>query len=353
MAIGAWMRAIDEWVEGPASLIGERWGTMRPGARVPVSISADGKALTLQVGRRGPGQEFPLSTDPADASGRALRGAVSGRGVSLAVPTAWVIPRTVEFPLEAAAHLGGIVASRVSSLSPVPAADTIHGHRVSRVDREARRMQVDIAILPRARVGDVLSALDKAGARDVAIEAPLGDGGTIRLDPRRTRAAGGRHRLRYALLALLGILVAGAAIALAAGMVVSGDQDQRRAALEARAEAARLAISNASTPEVADTAPKQAALDIKNRAVSVVGALEDLASALPRHSFATEITYADGRLRLGGRTMDLPDALTALESSGRFADSRPVGALTREEGGVFGDFVLETRPLIRTGGMLE
>ena len=79
----------------------------------------------------------------------------------------------------------------------------------------------------------------------------------------------------------------------------------------------------------------------------------NLASALPRHSFATEITYADGRLRLGGRTMDLPDALTALESSGRFADSRPVGALTREEGGVFGDFVLETRPLIRTGGMLE
>lgn len=352
-AIGAWTRAIDEWVDGPASLIGERWGTMRPGARIPVSVSPDGKTLTLKAGRRGPVQEFPLSVDPADASGRALRGAVSGRGISLTVPTAWVIARAVEFPLEAAAHLGGIVASRVSSLSPVPAADTIHGHRVSRVDREARRMHVDIAILPRARVRDVLSVLEKAGAREVTIEAPRGEGETIRLDPRRARAAGGPHRLRYALLALLGILVAGAVIAFAAGMVVSADQAQRRVALEARAEAARLAIVNASTPEAADTAPKQAALDVKNRAVSLVGALEDLASALPRHSFATEITFAEGRLRLGGRTMDLPDALTALESSGRFVDSRPVGALTREEGGVFGDFVLETRPLIRTGGTLE
>lgn len=351
MAIGGITRAIDEWMEGPASLIGERWAALRPGQRVAVSINADAGMLMVAAGKRGETQSFPLEGE--DGAARALRGALSGRGVLLSVPPGWVIARSAEFPLEAAPHLDGIVAARVSSLSPLPASQTLHGHRIEKVDRGARRMEVAIAILPRARVAPVLAVLEQAGARDVMVAAPVSHGGAIQLDPKRNRAGAGRHRLRRTLVGLLALLVTGATLAFAGGTVIGARQEEERAALGARAERARQAISDATTPEVADTAPKQAALEIKNRAVSVVGALEDLARALPRHSFATEIGFADGRLRLGGRTMDLPDALTALESSGRFADTRPIGAMTRAEGGIFGDFVLETRPLIRTGGTLE
>lgn len=353
--IGAAARALQDWIDGPASLIGERWESMRPGARVAVELGGNGHVLTVRGGRRGPVQEFTLPIDDMDdpAASRRIAQVLMGRGVSLAVPASWLIARRIELPLEAAGHLDGIVASRISSLSPLPASETVHGHRVAKVDRDARRMEVAIAILPRARLNDALAAMEAAGARDVALEVDIAGGEPVRIDPRRVRGAGARSRIRAGLLTLLAVFVGGAIIAVATGYHRSTLQAEARAALERRAEAARLVIADASAPEAADTAPKQAALDIKNDAISVVGALEDLAIALPRHSFATEIVFADGRLRLTGRTMDLPDALTELESSGRFADSRPIGALTREQGGVFADFVLETRPLARTGGMLR
>ena len=49
----------------------------------------------------------------------------------------------------------------------------------------------------------------------------------------------------------------------------------------------------------------------------------------------------------------MPDVLTALESSGRFVESRLVGPATRSQDGTTSDFVLETLPLIRTGGGLH
>ena len=61
----------------------------------------------------------------------------------------------------------------------------------------------------------------------------------------------------------------------------------------------------------------------------------------------------EGRIRLTGRTSDLPDVLTQLESSGRFLDSKLVGTAQRAADGYSSDFELETRPLIRTGGALR
>ena len=86
------------------------------------------------------------------------------------------------------------------------------------------------------------------------------------------------------------------------------------------------------------------------RFIPALGALDDLAAALPLHAYATEIVLADGLLRVAGRTSDLPDVLTALESSGRFAGSRLIGTAQLSADGVSSDFVVETRPLIRTGG---
>ena len=91
----------------------------------------------------------------------------------------------------------------------------------------------------------------------------------------------------------------------------------------------------------------------KNDTISAIGALDDLAEALPVHSFATEVALAEGKLRLAGRTYDLPDVLTALESSGRFADSALIGPAVRGEDERSSLFTLETRPLIRSGGELK
>lgn len=346
--------AVDDWVDGPASLLGERWQALRPGNRVVAELSADGEFLAVRSDARGAAPvEISLAPDHDLEARAALRPLLADRDVALRVPRGWAIERRADLPLEAAGHLEGIVAARISTLSPVPPHETMFGHRLLQADRAGKQLSVGILILPRARVAPALDLLDGAGWRELAVEAPFASGDWITLFPRRSGSVGTRGLIRYGVWAALVAGVAAIVLSLAAGPIVDARYGDYRLELEARAARARAAIAAAAAPERAATAPEQAALDAKNDAISTLGALEDLAAALPMHAYATEISFEEGRLKLAGRTGDVPDVLTALESSGRFLDSRLVGAARRAEDGVGSEFELETRPLIRTGGALK
>jgi len=353
-AMAGAIRAVDNWVDGPASLLGERWQALRPGTRVFVELSTDGQALRVRSDARS-GVPIAISLASADdlAVRAALRPLLADRQVTLRVPQGWVLERQVELPMEAAGHLEGIVASRVSTLSPVPPHETMFGHRLLQAGRASKHLSVGILILPRARLARALELLDGAAWRELNVEAPFASGDWITLFPRRSGSVGTRALIRYGVWTALVASVAAIALSLASGWIVDARYGGYRLELEANAAKARAAIAAAASPERAATAPEQAALDAKNDAISTLGALEDLAAALPMHAYATEISFADGRLKLSGRTGDVPDVLTALESSGRFLDSRLVGSARRAEDGVGSEFELETRPLIRTGGALK
>lgn len=351
----AW-RMLDNWLEGPASLIAERWHAGRAGAGVQAHMAEDGRTVYLRASRKAVASEVPVSLGPADAAQQhiaLLSPLVRGRRVELSAARAWVIERRIELPLEAGGHLDGIVASRIAALSPLPVQDTLYGHRVAGSDDAAKRIGVDIVLLPKVRVARALDLIEAAGARHTEVVAHTAQGTPITLYPRRA----GRHatlgRVKFLLGFVLVVSVLAALAAAGANAIQSMQQSALRAGLEARAAAARATISEVMAPQTAGTAPEQAAIEIKNEAVSVLGALDDLAEALPAHSFATEITLMNGRLRLAGRTYDLPEVLTALESSGRFVDSALVGPTVRGEDERSSLFMLETRPLIRTGGNLQ
>lgn len=347
--------ALDRWIDGPASLLRGWWSGLRPTARVIARVSEDGRSLSIASGRKGAANHAFVSLDPAaDTEARATLAALpAGRSASLAIPRSWVIERHIELPLEAATHLDGIVASRVTSLSPVPAHETIFGHRVDEVDRAGRKLAVGIAIVPRKRVARPLDILESAAWRDLTIEAPFGSDGHIVLHPHRSGAVLPNRTAKRALTLILGASVASALAVLIAEPFVDSYYEGRIAQFEARANAARATLASLSKPDKAATGPEQAALDLKNDSVSALGALEDLAAALPKHAYATEISFSEGRLLLSGRTTDLPDVLTKLESSGRFLDSKLVGTAERAQDGLSSAFQLETRPLIRTGGTLR
>jgi general secretion pathway protein L len=351
----AW-QVLDSWLEGPASLLAERWQAGRRHTAVEARLADDGTALALRSTGKGGSAEASLPLQPGgdrQAQAGALAQLVKGQRVVLIAPRAWVIERRIELPQEAGDHLEGIVAARVASLSPLPVQDMLYGHGVAGNDSAARRMRVDIALLPKARVGPVIDLLESAGARQTEVVAQAQQGARIVLYPRRAGRTATLGRIKLGLGLLLSAAIASMLVAfgvtVAHGMYRSGQQ----ADLEIRAAAARATISELMTPQTAGTAPEQAAIDIKNEAISALGALDDLAAALPVHSFATEIALAEGRLRLAGRTFDLPDVLTALESSGRFADSALVGPAVRGEDERSSLFTLETRPLIRSGGELK
>lgn len=351
----AW-QVLDNWLEGPASLIAERWQAGRRHTDIEARLAEDGSSIALRGAGKGGAAEASLSLEPLgdqQAQTTALSTLVKGQRVVLVAPRAWVIERRIELPQEAGDHLEGIVAARVASLSPLPVQDMLYGHGVAGTDSATRRMRVDIALLPKARVASVIDLLETAGARHTELVAQAQQGTRIVLYPRRAGRAATLGRIKLGLGFLLSAAIASMLIAfgvtVANGMYRSGQQ----AELEVRAAAARATISELMAPQTAGTAPEQAAIDIKNDAISAIGALDDLAAALPVHSFATEVALAEGKLRLAGRTYDLPDVLTALESSGRFADSALIGPAVRGEDERSSLFTLETRPLIRSGGELK
>lgn len=351
----AW-QVLDNWLEGPASLLAERWQAGRRNTDVQARIAEDGSTLTLRAAGKGGSGEASLPLQPMgdlQAQAEALSSLVKGQHIVLVAPRAWVIERHIELPQEAGEHLEGIVAARTASLSPLPVQDMLFGHAVAGTDSATRRIRVDIALLPKSRVAQVIDLIEAAGARHTEVVAQVLQGARIVLYPRRAGRAATLGRIKTMLGLLLAAAAAAALVAVAATVAHGMYRSGQRAELETRAATARATISELMAPQTAGTAPEQAAIDIKNEAISALGALDDLAAALPVHSFATEIALADGRLRLAGRTFDLPDVLTTLESSGRFADSALVGPAVRGEDERSSLFTLETRPLIRSGGELK
>jgi len=347
------IRGMDDWLAGPASLLDEL-ARVKSGSLVIGSVADDGNVLEIKPasGRKPSAPlSMPISEDAQPPA--ALRSAVNGKTVQLGVPASWVIARRVELPMEAAGHLEGIIASRMGVLSPLPVSDIYFGHKVLEIDREARQMTVAVAIIPRSRAAAALVCLNVIDARQVLISAPFPEGGDVTVSTYRQHGAGTRDRMKFLLAGVLGISLFAVITTLAVRPLIKDSYAERRAAVEFRAEKARQAIALAAAPFKAETAPEQTALNIKEDAVSALAALDDLAQALPMHSYATEVSFADGRMRLSGRTADVPEVLTALESSGRFRDSKLVGPALRGEDGVTLEFEVDTRPLIRTGGALQ
>lgn len=347
-------RAMDDWIAGPAALLDEIWRSA-PGAALSATVSGDGQTLTVAAsGGRKPAASITISlaADRAPAPAN-LSAMVKGKTVALNIPAPWVIARKVELPIEAASHVDGIVATRISALSPLGPSDIYYGHRILSASREAKQIAVAVAIVPKARVAAALESLAGAEARQVDIAAPFPKADPVAVLTRRASTTGARGRIKFAIAAVLGLCVVSSTLALAGRPYLADMYAERRAALEVRAEKARTAIAAATAPDKAATPPEQEALGIKDDAVSVLGALDDLALALPLHSYATEVSFAEGRMRLSGHTQDIPEVLTALESSGRFVESKLVGPALRGEDGNTLEFEVDTRPLIRTGGALR
>lgn len=347
------IRGMDDWIAGPASLLDEL-ARVKSSSRVIARIAGDGDALEIEpaTGRK-PSAPLLIPISPDGHAPAALRTAVNGKTVHLGIPASWVIARRIELPMEAASHVEGIVTSRIGALSPLPASDIHFGHSVLGISRETRQITVAVAIVANSRVSAALACLNAAEARQIVISAPFPDGDAVKVLTQRQRVTGTRGRIKFVLARVLGVSLVAAVTALAVRPMIQNSYAERRAAVEIRAETARQAIALAATPDKAETAPEQEALNIKDDAISALGALDDLAVALPTHSHALEVSFANGRMRLSGRTRDVPEVLTALESSGRFEDSKLIGPALRGEDGVTSEFEVDTRPLIRTGGSLR
>jgi Tfp pilus assembly protein PilN len=334
------------WVADAAGLGGDLLSMLVKSRDRVIALSPDGRRVSLAGSRKRGKPSSPTATVALDDPRLAgvLKAWVGRRDAVLRVDHAQALVRHFEVPARAAVHLPGIVTSRLGQLSPLPADQVVSAARIAKVDQGTGQAEAQVFILPRARFSDALEALTAAGPKSVRMQVDV-DGDVLPVAMKRSairsRGAGVRGR---GLAITMAALVAAALAALAADTWHLGDTDARMAELRAREANVRAAIQRASTPESAKSVPERMVADAKAKAGSPLDVLENLAVALPDHTFATTVAYDGVKLRVTGRSSNLPDAMTALEQSGQFTATRQIGPATRLEETMDVLFVIETTP---------
>jgi hypothetical protein len=334
------------WVADAASLGGDLLSTLVKSRDRVVALSADQKRLSLVPSRRRGKPATPTATvglDDPRAAG-IVRAWVGRRDAVLRLDPGQALIRHFDVPARAAVHLAGIVTSRLGQLSPLPADQVVSAARIAKVDQGTGQAEAQVFIIPRARFTDAVDLLAAAGAKSVRLELAVGDDVlpvALKRAAGRARGAGERGR---GLGIVMAILVGTALAGLAADTWHLGETEARMAELRQRESDVRLAIQRASTPDAAKSVPERMVADAKAKAGSPLDVLENLALALPDHTFATAITYDGDKVRVTGRSSNLPDAMTAIEQSGHFTATRQIGPATRLEETMDVLFVIETKP---------
>jgi general secretion pathway protein L len=346
------LQRLDAWFGGPASLLAE-WLSFRRKTRfVPARCDENG-VLHLNEGAA-LAQRVETGRDVAPAQLSAVKKLLDGRAVSVRLPEAFAMRRSLILPVEAGAHLDGIVAARLAALSPLPVDMVLAGQAIAAPSAENGQMRVDVAIVPRAKVLPLETLFAACGVAEKRFTVDNGAtadrlivlrAGTA--EPKRARPATGFKRL---LQALTGLSVAAGIAALAGGPYVMAGQKLEADALQLRIDAARAAITAAIDGTIAKGGAEERALLLKGEAQSLALSLEDLALALPDGAHALEITFQNGQLTLSGRGDNVPAIVTALEQSGRFAQTAILGQARDPENPSITTFSMVTRPLALSNG---
>lgn len=203
-------------------------------------------------------------------------------------------------PAGAEAELREILAHRLDVLTPWSADQAVFDVEVSRV-REDGRLEVTVAVAPRARVEQLRSRLDELGIAIERVDVGELDDQPV---PRFDLLAGERGPRRpTVLLALIGVLAAAAL----AGLVVAGSEIHARSVVLAERER----VANALAERLADLPALRTRLEALRTEVGLVAerlrttpsalaVLEELSRALPDEVFLSELQLARDRLSVTG-----------------------------------------------------
>lgn len=276
--------------------------------------------------------------------------AIAGRDVDVRLDADEVLVRTLDpLPSDSRPYLDGIVRHHLERLSPWRSDDLLYAFRVENGTAPDTRLVVTVFATARsvhARLLSALQAAHAAGTRLLYADlASPNDAVIIPVDSDVTNAA---QRLRarrvvFASLAVMAFLfvAAGSVLALAlqraeaAAESVSADVVKKRQALMASA-GARGATAGRDV---------EALMARKRASPAIVLALETLSAALPDNTWLTEMSFADGKLRLVGVSQDVSALIPLIEGSRAFSDITFFAPTARLPDGRGDRFHLEAKAL--------
>lgn len=253
------------------------------------------------------------------------------RGISLRdldivmnVPADRVLRRRVVLPLAAQENLREVLSFEMDRHTPFKASEVGFDYRVIRVDHESKRLDVDLAVVPRelieqaGRVAESFGlALDRIGVAD---EAPLAHDG-INLLPHDH--PNGKSTSQNRLLVAMAVLAT--VLALVAGYLPLHFKQRALAAYEAElaeSRAAALEAEHLKERLVARVEHGRFLIDRRLATPAATALLAELTERLPDDTWLIQLQWQGTRLTIAGFSPAAAALIAGLEQSSLLSEVR-------------------------------
>ena len=305
----------------------------------------DGTPAGVALLRRRRGRDVPLGRFALDVPGMedARRAVPARHSLFLRLPPAALLERSLTLPLVTEPDLDRVLAYELDRISPFAADEVWWSYAVERRDRAAGRLHVRLALVPRAGLLPVLSAMRLGNLVPAALLAasrqghptghPTGLGGShawrIGLDAAAERRGIAAHRRLSVALAAACVL-----LALLAAALPFWRQEAALAAAEARIAALRPQIAEveALRRRIADRA---AGTDVLTTEATRLGrpleTVAALTAILPDDTHLTALTLRGRTLAFTGRSAAAARLIPALSADPIIRNPAFAAPVTRTE----------------------
>lgn len=304
----------------------------------------DGWTLRIQVGGRSieavrdaGGAVMPLVTAAAPL------GAEDAVRISEAVrlqpepPAATVIGidpalasiKTLQLPTREATYIRAILRNRVERLGPWRAARALFGYSVEEWSDTSRQAQIRVAVVSRATVEELTSALAEAGVAVDRVDVDSG-GQTVSIlssPSARERRRGRRTAIGY--VSAIGLLV----VALTATTVVNSFLLRQLEALQQEIGTDIASMDGSTAPVTGRSLVARKAHEYLR-----VRVLSEISRLLPDNAWLTSLKVTENAIEVTGKSRDVPAIISALQPSRLLDDVRFSAPTVHVQGDEAGEF---------------
>jgi general secretion pathway protein L len=249
--------------------------------------------------------------------------------ICVRVSTARALNTVATLPLAAERNLAQVISFELDRQTPFKPEEAYFTFRKLRRDTAARRLLVELTVVPRALVAEIVELMDRLGLEPDAIEVESPGGGSPRL--LQGRSLSGRQRLKRGLLA--GLSGAAAVLAVAA-LVIPLHKAHLAAAALARdlATAKRQADAASQLQKQIETQIQEthSLLARKQQVPSVSRVLYTLTQAVSDDTWLSELQIGGSDVQMTGTTASASDLIGHLDRSGRFTNAAFRSTVTQD-----------------------
>ena len=323
----AWTRTS---VQALLSLLPARWRDTIEGEQQRLCLLRQGDEFALIAAtRRGDRVLGALPAHDADVL-RAAHARLEDAAVPvwLLLPVTQILRRTLSLPLAAERRLRDVLAFELDRQTPFSADQVSHQGRVLSRDPATQQMQVELLVLPRARLDAELQALGPFAPGLAGVDAVEADGRRLGLN---LLPAAQREQRRDPVRRLNTLLAAAAAIALfGALLLILHNRSERLEDLQqqvaAATEASRQARLLRNQLQISAQAANFLATTRAGRP-TMLELLDDLSRRIPDDTSLDKVAINDGKLVLVGQSRAAPALVGLLQASPLLADPALSGAV--------------------------